>query len=106
MADATEINAGGSTIERFTLPASYAQQRMWFLEQLEGGNAAYNVPVVYRLRGPLDVTALEGALNAVVARHETLRTVFAVEDGVPAQVISSPAPVSLTASHPTIMCSR
>ncbi len=69
------------------MPASFAQQRLWFLDQFEGGDALYNVPVATRLRGPLDVAALERALDALVARHEPLRTGFKLVDGVPHQAI-------------------
>ena len=78
------------------LPASFAQQRLWFLDQLEGGGAGYNVPAATRLRGPLEVDALERAINALVERHESLRTVFTLVDGVPHQVIRPPRPVTLT----------
>ena len=81
--------------EPFVLPASYAQQRMWFLDRLEATNSAYNVPMATRLRGALDVNALERALCAVVERHESLRTGFTLVDGVPHQVIYAPTPVSL-----------
>ncbi len=76
------------------LPASYAQQRMWFLERFEGG-AVYNVPLALRLRGPLDGDALERALDALVERHESLRTVFTLIDGVPHQVIRPSRPFPL-----------
>src|SRR5436190_2301459 len=69
------------------LPASFAQQRLWFLNQLEGGGAVYNVPAATRLRGPLDVDALERTIRALVERHESLRTAFTMVDGVPHQVI-------------------
>jgi amino acid adenylation domain-containing protein len=72
--------------EGLVLPASYAQQRMWFLQQLEGG-AAYNVPIASLLRGGLDLAAFKEALDALVRRHETLRTVFTVIEGVPHQLI-------------------
>src|SRR5437764_5430069 len=78
------------------LPASFAQQRLWFLDQFEGGGAIYNVPVATRLQGPLDVDALERAINALVERHESLRTVFTLVDGVPHQVIRPPRPISET----------
>ncbi|MDU9403114.1 amino acid adenylation domain-containing protein [Pseudomonas sp. zfem004] len=58
------------------LPMSFAQQRLWFLAQMEGGNQAYNVPLALGLRGPLDADALEAALRRIVERHETLRSRF------------------------------
>ncbi len=67
---------------------SFAQERLWFLDQFEGGNSAtggsafYNVPAAVRLTGQLNVPALESALNAIVARHEVLRTTFGSTDGV------------------------
>ncbi len=58
------------------LPMSFAQQRLWFLAQMAGGNSAYNIPLGLRLRGHLDVDALQSALARIVARHETLRSRF------------------------------
>ncbi len=82
----------------FVFPASFAQQRLWFLDQVESGSAVYNIPSAFRLTGPLDPAVLTRALNAIVARHEALRTTFAAPDGTPMQVIA-PAleiPVPLT----------
>ncbi len=62
-------------------PLSFAQQRLWFIEQLENAGALYNIPAAFRLRGPLDTTALEDALRETVKRHETLRTVFPSVNG-------------------------
>ncbi|HEY4055605.1 MAG TPA: amino acid adenylation domain-containing protein [Kofleriaceae bacterium] len=70
-----------------SLPLSYSQQRMWFLNQLEHGTAAYNIATGYRLQGPLDVEALRRAFEATVQRHEVLRTLFPSERGAPRQVI-------------------
>ncbi|MEH2372337.1 non-ribosomal peptide synthetase [Nostoc sp.] len=76
-----------SSEEVFVFPASFAQQRLWFLDQLIPGNAIYNVPTVIRLTGSLKLAALEQTFNEIVRRHETLRTTFIVSDGLPLQAI-------------------
>lgn len=70
------------------LPLSFAQQRLWFIDQFEPGSGAYNIATAVRLLGHLDVDALTWALNEIVRRHEVLRTVFVAEDGLPVQVIA------------------
>jgi amino acid adenylation domain-containing protein len=72
-------------------PLSFAQQRLWFLDQLEPGSAAYNIPVAVRLEGRLDAAALERSLREIVRRHESLRTTFADSGGRPAQIVSPEA---------------
>ncbi|RDL16574.1 non-ribosomal peptide synthase/polyketide synthase [Pseudomonas jessenii] len=74
---------------------SYAQQRQWFLWQWAPHSAAYNVPTALRLQGPLDVTALERSVQALIERHETLRTVFTQETGQPLQVVLPAGPFAL-----------
>jgi aspartate racemase len=76
------------TDEVFVFPATVGQQGFWYLDQLAPGNPAYNIAVRFRLQGPLRVQALERALNEIVRRHESLRTTFAVMDGVPVQVVT------------------
>jgi amino acid adenylation domain-containing protein len=77
------------------LPPSFAQQRLWLVDRIEPGSAAYNMPFALRLRGALDVAALRASLDALVRRHETLRTTFAEQDGAPVQVIHPPAGAEL-----------
>ena len=79
----------------FVLPASFAQRRLWFIDQLEPGRPTYNVSANFRLQGELNAPALARALADVVTRHEVLRTVFQVTDGAPMQVILPPAEVPL-----------
>ncbi|MGW6217397.1 amino acid adenylation domain-containing protein [Streptomyces sp. NPDC055109] len=79
------------------LSLSFAQQRLWFLDRLSPGSADYLVPTALRVRGPLNVAALETALSGLVARHEVLRTAFSADDdGTPQQVITAPWPVEVT----------
>jgi amino acid adenylation domain-containing protein len=77
------------------LPLSFAQQRLWFLDQMEPGNPAYNLPTAFRLAGGLDPAALAGAIREVVRRHEALRTRFEVVAGEPSQAIAPALPVEL-----------
>jgi amino acid adenylation domain-containing protein len=81
------------------LPLSFAQQRLWFVAQLDPGSAEYNVPLRVRLGGEVDAGVLEAALGALVSRHEVLRTrLIAGPDGIPAQVIDPPGEFSLPVS--------
>ncbi len=81
-----------------TSPVSFAQQRLWFLDQLAPGNSAYNIVGGMRLRGELDRQAFVEALDAITARHEILRTSFTTTDGRPVQVVAPEYPVALTFS--------
>jgi amino acid adenylation domain-containing protein len=76
-------------------PLSFAQQRLWFLQRLEPGSAAYNIPFAAKLTGVLDVVAMQRALQTIVDRHESLRTTFAEKDDAPVQVVAGSAGVPL-----------
>ena len=76
------------------VPLAYAQERIWFLQQLAPDTGAYNMACPVRLRGTLNVRALEEAVNHVVARHESLRTTFVAHHGEPRQVIASTLRIS------------
>ena len=86
-------NAGAEDV--FLFPLSFAQQRLWFLQQMNPQSPAYNMPVASRLSGALNATALQQALNAIVERHESLRTTFQMVDAQPLQVISPRAALVL-----------
>ncbi|WP_157123959.1 non-ribosomal peptide synthetase, partial [Nocardia pseudovaccinii] len=82
------------------IPLSYAQQRMWFLNRLEPGSAAYSIPIVLRLCGKLNLDALRAAVEDVLNRHEVLRTVYPYAEGEPSQVVlptaEAIAPIAVT----------
>ncbi|WP_232663170.1 non-ribosomal peptide synthetase/MFS transporter [Pseudonocardia sp. TRM90224] len=87
-------------------PLSFAQERLWFMDQYLPGSPAYTIPVARRLRGPLDPTALEAALAQVAARHEPLRSRFpAAADGTPALVVDGAVPLD-TAEAPDVEGAR
>src|SRR5215216_1039598 len=77
------------------LPLSFAQQRLWFLDQLQPGLTNYNLFSAVRLIGPLDVVALRRSFDELTRRHESLRTTFAAVNGSPVQVIAPAAPFPL-----------
>ncbi len=77
------------------LPLSFAQQRLWFIEQLEPGTPMYNIPSTFRVKGELKLEVLEQALSEIVRRHEVLRTAFLEEDGQGRPVIHDPFEVRI-----------
>src|ERR1700692_1437211 len=77
------------------LPASFAQERLWFLDQLEPGTAAYNLVRAFRVTGPLNVEALTSAFATVVQRHESLRTIVESLEGAARQVVLSDVKVDI-----------
>ncbi|MBX7222933.1 MAG: amino acid adenylation domain-containing protein [Blastocatellia bacterium] len=77
-----------TTAEVFLFPVSFAQRRLWFIDQFGVGSAVYHLPGVFRLRGELQTQVLTQCFNQVVRRHETLRTTFQMVDGEPMQVVS------------------
>ncbi|MFA0994937.1 MULTISPECIES: non-ribosomal peptide synthetase [Pseudomonas syringae group] len=79
--------------DQATYPLSFSQRQLWFLDQMEPGNAFYNVPSAVTLKGALDVSVLAKALNELVARHEVLRTTFCSVDGEPRQVVHPAMPL-------------
>lgn len=78
------------------LPLSFTQERFWLLDQLKPGNAAFNIPMAVRMIGNLNVSALERSLSEIVRRQESLRTTFDLVNGVPAQRVHPPEPLSLS----------
>ena len=82
--------------ETRTAPLSFAQQRLWFLDQYEPENILYNIPAAIRMKGTLNVAALERGLSEILKRHEALRTTFCIVDDRPVQVINEVQDFSLT----------
>ena len=86
---------GNSEENVFVFPASFAQQRLWFLDQLLPGTSFYNVPTVIRLLGALNLAALTRSVNEIMRRHEALRTTFGMVEGQPIQAIAPVLSLSL-----------
>ncbi len=100
--DARELEAQGTTIKPCKrtgpLPLSFAQQRLWFLDQLEPNNVAYNIATAVRLIGQLDLPALKQTFTELLRRHESLRTCFDIAESQPVQVILESLPFDLPLS--------
>ncbi len=91
----SDARCGGGPARPDGTAASFAQQRLWFLDRFEPGNVAYNMPHLSRFKGPLDIWILERAFNEVIRRHESLRTTFADRDGMPVLVVAPELAVPL-----------
>ena len=100
---ASELQTGSSLVlpailpvsSKEDIPLSWAQERLWFLHHLEGESGAYTIPFAVRLEGNLNVKALSGAIEAIVRRHEVLRTRFEIKDDKPVQVIDAEINITL-----------
>ncbi|MGI8502515.1 MAG: amino acid adenylation domain-containing protein [Hassallia sp.] len=93
--DTSKHQAIAKRTNKESTPLSFAQQRLWFLDQLEPDSAAYHIIKGVQLQGDLNVAVLQQTLDAIVAHHEALRTNFVTHDGNPVQVISEPRSVEL-----------
>ncbi|HEX2202013.1 MAG TPA: amino acid adenylation domain-containing protein [Longimicrobium sp.] len=97
-----EVKASGPKIPEITRrggnvhPMSYAQERLWFLDQLEPGSPFYNIPVASLVSAKIDIPTFEAALTEIVRRHESVRTVFRLVDGEPKQIILDPYPMKVS----------
>jgi amino acid adenylation domain-containing protein len=90
-----EFPAIAPSVRDGATPLSFAQQRLWFIQQLDAASPAYNLPVAMRLKGSLDVESLERALGEIARRHEAIRTTFEVANGEPVQVIRPAEPIAI-----------
>src|SRR5215212_267804 len=86
---------GDATTSSYLFPASFAQQRLWFLDQLEPGSPFYNLPQVISIKGNLNVDALQRTLNEIVNRHEALRTTFSAGPDGPTQIVAKTATITV-----------
>ncbi len=93
--DAGEERIPRRSPERETVPASFAQERLWFLDRLAPGKSVFNIPLMLRIAGALSPAHLEWVLGELIRRHETLRTTFGERGGEPVQIVSPPGPWTL-----------
>src|SRR6185295_6592294 len=96
-AEREQSNAITPRPDQHAAPLSFAQERLWFFDQLEPGSPAYNIPSAVGLSGLLNVNAIEQTLNEIQRRHESLRASFSIREGKPVQVIrpANSVPISL-----------
>src|SRR5215208_4504315 len=92
---AAKLPLGPRPMRQPLAPLSFSQQRLWFLDQLQPGNAFYNISRNFLLKGPLEIQALEQSLNQIIKRHEIPRTSFKNVEGHPVQIISPPQHLNL-----------
>jgi hypothetical protein len=83
----TELRPNIPARKQSRTPLSFAQERLWFLDQLQPRSPLYSIPLAFRINGALDRVALEDSLKRIIERHEILRTRFFAENGVPVQVV-------------------
>ena len=95
-ADSTRIPAPTAVERPQEIPLSFSQKRLWFLDQLQPGSNAYNIPVALKLTGSLNIDAMEKAIRFIMQRHEILRTVFIDKNGEPLQVIRPESDLKIT----------
>ena len=110
MADLTSSESTSQSLpaapdQPIVFPMSFAQQRLWFLDQLEPGMSIYNVPEAMRLNGPLVTDALERSIQEIVARHESLRTRFAERNGEPVEIVDPSLTLNITFEDLTSLAS-
>jgi amino acid adenylation domain-containing protein len=98
MSEVVDISNAASE-DVFVFPLSFAQQRLWFVQQMDPVSSAYNMPMAFRLSGRLDVAALEWTLNEILRRHEILRTTFDVLDQQPVQLVAPSQTLKLSVTN-------
>ena len=91
-----EVQPIEAVVAEDVAPLSSGQRQMWFLDQFEGAGPAYNIPMVFELRGKVDIVRLEQALNTLVTRHESLRTTYRLDEAGPVQCVNAAEPFKLT----------
>src|SRR4249920_2932824 len=97
MMNRLQANSSANThSDTYSFPLSFAQQRLWFLHQLEPKSATYNISTAYRLSGTLDITALKQSLDSLIQRHEVLRTTFSIRVGEAMQIVHPESPTALS----------
>ena len=85
-----------SHVDTYAFPLSFAQQRLWFLQRLDPDSSTYNIPTALRLRGELNIKALQQSIDHLIERHEVLRTTFAIREGEAVQIVHPTLPVSIS----------